>query len=58
MKITVFVLLLFGAHLVLSMKLVNQKLESKAKGDSQVFDDDDTEVDEIETGMATAESRG
>ena len=58
MKITVFVLLLFGAHLVLSMKLVNQKLETKAKGDSQVFDDDDTEVDEIETGMATAESRG
>ena len=58
MKITVFVLLLFGAHLVLSMKLVNQKLETKAKGDSQVFDDNDTEEDEVETGMATAESRG
>ena len=61
MKIFVFVLLLFGANLALSMKLINQKLEPKAKGDSEVFIDDDSEDDdEIETasGMATAESRG
>ena len=61
MKIFVFVLLLFGANLVLSMKLINQKLEPNAKGDSEVFVDDDSE-NEIETesgvAMQTAESRG
>ena len=61
MKIFVFVLLLFGANLVLSMKLINQKLDPKAKGDSEVFVDDDSE-NEIETesgvAMKTAESRG
>lgn len=60
MKIFVFVLLLFGANLVLSMNLINQKLEPKAKGDSEVFVDDSEDEIETESGMAmkTAESRG
>ena len=60
MKIFVFVLLLFGANLVLSMKLINQKLEPKAKGDSEVFVDDSENEIETESGVAmkTAESRG
>ena len=60
MKIFVFVLLLFGANLVLSMKLINQKLEPKAKGDSEVLVDDSEDEIETESGMAmkTAESRG
>ena len=42
------------------MKLINQKLEPKAKGDSEVFVDDSENEIETESGVAmkTAESRG
>ena len=42
------------------MNLINQKLEPKAKGDSEVFVDDSEDEIETESGMAmkTAESRG